>query len=75
MQTVTSSYLDGISDGRALLKAWQAEGPVDVPALAAASIANLNRTCRQFDAQSPVGQYLRGERDFWRTQAKKYANR
>lgn len=24
MQTVTSSYLDGISDGRALLKAWQA---------------------------------------------------
>ena len=73
MQTVTSSYLDGIRDGRALLKAWQAEGPVDVLALASASIDTLDRTCRQFDAQSPVGQYLRGERDFWRNQLKKRA--
>ena len=72
MQTVTESYLDGIRDGRAILKAWQAEGLVDVLALARASIDNLTRTCRQFDAQLPVGQYLRGERDFWRNQIKKH---
>lgn len=73
MNTVTESYLDGIREGRSLLKAWQAEGLVDVPALARASIDNLNRLCRQFGARSPVGQMLRGERDFWRNQLKKGA--
>lgn len=73
MTTVTENYLEGIREGRSLLKAWQAEGLVDVPALARASIDNLDRLCRQFDAQAPVGQMLRGERDFWRHQLKKRA--
>ena len=73
LQTVSSSYLDGIREGRELLKVWQAEGPVDVPALARASLVTLDRLCRQYGAQSPVGQMLRGERDFWRNQIKKGA--
>lgn len=73
MQTVSSSYLDGIRDGRALLRSWQAEGLSDVTELARASLVTLASTCAMYDAQSPVGQYLRGERDFWRNQLKKGA--
>lgn len=74
-QTVSQSYLDGIRDERAILRAWQAEGATaaNLAGLARASLDTLNSTCRKFDAQSPVGQYLRGCRDFWRNQAKKYA--
>ena len=71
--TVTESYLEGLPDGRALLRAWQAEGASELAGLARASLDTLNRTCPRFEAQSPVGQYLRGERDFWRNQVKKYA--
>lgn len=69
-RTVTAEYLMGISEGRALLKAWQSEGLADVGELARASLDSLSRLCAQFDAQSPVGQMMRGERDFWRNQAK-----
>jgi len=62
-KTVTAEYLDGIREGRAWLREHGAE---DAPAL----LDNLNRTCRMFAAQSPVGQMLRGERDFWRNQIK-----
>ena len=62
-KTVSAEYLEGIRDGRAWLRE---HGPDD----AAALLDNLNRTCRMFDAQSPVGQMLRGERDFWRNQIK-----
>lgn len=62
-KTVTAEYLDGIRGGRAWLREHGAE---DAPAL----LDNLNRTCRMFAAQSPVGQMLRGERDFWRNQVK-----
>lgn len=65
MQTVTSSYLDGIRSGRETLRRCGLS-------VAQAELDNLNTTCRQFDAQSPVGQYLRGERDFWRNQIKKH---
>jgi hypothetical protein len=72
-QTVSQYYLDGILEGSAMLKAWKAEGmaDTDLPALAQAHLDNIKRTARTFDAQSPVGQLLRGERDFWRNKLKK----
>ena len=63
-RTVTAEYLDGIREGRAWLKA---HGAGDARAL----LDNLERTARMFDAASPVGQMLRGERDFWRLQIKR----
>lgn len=63
MKTVSEEYLEGIREGRATLKS---EGM----AHAAEHLDNLNATCWRFDAQSPVGQLLRGERDFWRNQIK-----
>ncbi len=38
---------------------------------AASHLDNLNRTIKGFAASSPVGQLLRGERDFWRGQIRK----
>lgn len=61
--TVSAEYLDGIREGRAWLKE---QGAGDARAL----LDNLERTAGMFDAQSPVGQMLRGERDFWRLQVK-----
>ncbi len=63
-RTVTAEYLDGILTGRGIFKI---EGNDN----AAAHLDNLNRTIAGFDASSPVGQHLRGERDFWRNQIKK----
>ena len=64
MRQVTQDYLNGIREGRAWLRKY---GAVD----AQAHLGNLTATARAFDAQSPVGQMLRGERDFWRNQIKK----
>ena len=55
---VTQEYLDGIADGR---ETYAREGMEH----AADHLANLKATIRGFAASSPVGQYLRGERDFW----------
>lgn len=64
-KTVTAEYLMGISEGRDYLKRFGAED-------AQAHLDNIERTIRSgFDASSPVGQMLRGERDFWRNQIKK----
>lgn len=62
--TVTAEYLEGIREGRAT---FRAEGMAN----AAAHLDNLNRTAATFAASSPVGQLLRGERDFWRNQIRK----
>ena len=72
MKEVTQSYLDGIAEGRATLKAIQAGDAHgltlrDIPGIA----RNVADTCRLFDASNPVGQLLRGERDFWRNQLKR----
>lgn len=64
MQTITQEYLDGIQEGR---KIFKGEGVKD----ARAHLDNLIVTCRRFGASSPVGQMLRGERDFWRNQLRK----
>lgn len=66
MSSVTSSYVDGIREGREWLNLHGAD---DAPTL----LDNLTRTARLFDAQSPVGQMLRGERDFWKQQVRKAA--
>lgn len=63
-QTVTEEYCMGIVDGREVFKR---EGMT----LAKEHLENLTATARTFPASSPVGQYLRGERDFWRNQIKK----
>ncbi len=63
-KSVTAEYIEGIKEGRAWLNR---SGMDDVQA----HLDNLTRTARTFDAQSPVGQILRGERDFWRNQIKK----
>lgn len=65
-QQVTAEYLKGIKEGRAWLRQYGAGD-------AAALLDNLNRTIKGFAASLPVGQMLRGERDFWRNQIKKGA--
>ena len=62
-QTVTSEYLDGIREGRLWFKQYGMD-------MAQAHLDTLTRTARAFDASSPVGQLLRGERDFWRNKLK-----
>lgn len=64
MKTVTQEYLEGIKDGREVFKK---EGLT----YAQDHINNLKETIKRFDASSPVGQMLRGERDFWVNQIKK----
>lgn len=64
MKTVSSSYLDGIREGR---EVFSREGLT----YAADHLANIRSTMRGFAASSPVGQMLRGERDFWIDQIKR----
>ena len=66
MQTVTAEYLEGIKEGRAAFKQHGLS-------IAHDELANLNNTIKGFAASSPVGQMLRGERDFWRNQLKRAA--
>lgn len=59
---VTAEYLMGIAEGRQYLRAYPDTSPRE-------AFDGCVRTIRSgFDAQSPVGQILRGERDFWRNQ-------
>lgn len=58
---VSAHYIDGIKEGRAAFKQHGMS-------IAHQEIDNLNRTIKGFDASSPVGQLLRGERDFWANQ-------
>lgn len=64
-KTVSTHYLDGIKEGRAILTQYGSDD-------ASARLENLNSTIKGFAASSPVGQLLRGERDFWRNQIKKH---
>lgn len=67
-QTVTAEYIEGIKEGRAILVKCD---PADIGAQA--RLDNLNNTIKGFCAASPVGQMLRGERDFWANQVKRSA--
>ena len=62
-KSVTSDYLMGIRQGREMLRRCG-------PEMAHAELENLNATIRMFGGSHPVGQLLRGERDFWRNQIK-----
>ena len=64
MAAVTAEYLEGIRDGRATFK-------LEGMANAQPHAENLTSTAKTFSASSPVGQMLRGERDFWRNQLAK----
>lgn len=66
METVSMFYIEGIKEGRA---AFERQGI----AAAQDELANLNSTIKGFAASSPVGQMLRGERDFWLNQVKRKA--
>jgi len=61
--TVSEMYLEGIKEGRERLTKYGCDANEE--------LASLNRTLRSFTASSPVGQMLRGERDFWRNQLNK----
>jgi hypothetical protein len=54
---VTAEYLLGIKEGRAMLEKYGADRAPD-------ELRNLNATIKGFAASTPVGQMLRGERDF-----------
>jgi hypothetical protein len=63
MNTVTAVYLVGIREGRIVLRELGITCARDI-------LAGLEENCCRFSAQSPVGQMMRGERDFWRNQMK-----
>ena len=63
-KTVTQEYLDGIAEGREEFKKTGLQFAFD-------HLDVLDRCCKEFAASSPVGQMMRGERDFWRNQIKK----
>jgi hypothetical protein len=63
VKTVSPYYIEGILEGR---KAFERHGV----SAACDELRNLDSTIKGFDASSPVGQMLRGERDFWRNQIK-----
>lgn len=62
---VTAEYLMGIKEGRAILNS---HGAADISV--ADRLDNLRATIKGFAANTPVGQMLRGERDFWLHQQK-----
>jgi len=64
MQSVTAEYLLGIKEGREMFEKYGA-------GIASDEIDNLKLTIKGFAASTPVGQMLRGERDFWLNQAKR----
>jgi hypothetical protein len=56
----------GIKEGREIMRKY---GLSDISI--ADRIEGLNSTIKDFSASTPVGQMLRGERDFWKQQAKR----
>lgn len=67
-QQISPWYIEGIKEGRATLRKQGFEN-------APAELANIKSTLRHFAADSPVGQMLRGERDFWLHQIKQNAGK
>ena len=61
MKTVTQEYLMGIKEGREMFTQHGMS-------IATAELENIESTMKGFPANTPVGQMLRGERDFWKNQ-------
>jgi len=68
MNAVSTYYIEGIKEGRTCLKKHGTENFT-----AQERLDNLNSTIKGFSADTPVGQMLRGERDFWLNQIKRAA--
>lgn len=66
MIEVSPYYIEGIKDGRECLEKHGVENFTPEERL-----ANLKSTIKGFPASTPVGQMLRGERDFWINQVKR----
>ena len=64
MRKVAQEYIDGILEGAKAFKLYSLEDAQE-------RLEGLERLCKRFDAQSPVGQMMRGERDFWRNKLRK----
>lgn len=63
--TYSTYYLEGIRDGREWVRQYGAD-------LLDEHISATAATAKKFDAQSPVGQLLRGELEFLRNYRKKH---
>lgn len=68
MKEVSTYYIEGIKEGRASLEKY---GVIDFTA--EERLANLESTIKGFAESNPVGQMLRGERDFWKNQIRSAA--
>jgi len=64
--TASEHYCNGIIEGRKALEKYGVD-------IAQDALRNLNSTIKGFPASNPVGQMLRGERDFWKHQIAKTA--
>jgi hypothetical protein len=68
LKTVSQAYLLGISEGRAMLGRFEADGMADL-ATFKAELANCEAMLRQ-GFSGDMRQCCLGERDFWRNQVK-----
>lgn len=66
MKTVTNEYLMGIKEGREWMEKY-GDDPIEIQE----NIDGLESTLKGFNRNSPVGQMLLGELDFWKLQQKK----
>jgi hypothetical protein len=71
MTTVSSTYLDALRDERDILNRAKADGEC-MATLARDMLANCEATLAR-GWSGPMLDYMRGGRDFWRNQARKYA--
>lgn len=56
--TYTQYYIEGIKEGREYLNKYPDTDPAEM-------VSSLKATLAGFSGSSPVGQMLKGERDFW----------
>ena len=70
MQTVSSTYLDALLDERKILRQAIADGE-NLATLSRDMLANAEATLARGWSQ-PMLDSMRGSRDFWRLQVKKY---
>lgn len=66
---ISSAYLMGIRDERALLRDMQARGEYDARRDSRAMLATIESTLAE-GFSGEMADYMRGGRDFWRNQCK-----
>jgi hypothetical protein len=64
MQEVSQEYIEGIKEGREWITKYPDQDPAEM-------LDQLKRAKKGFASNSPVGQMLLGEIDFWKNQQKK----